>query len=377
MQSKNVNNYRGIDISKWQGDVDFGSVKNSGVKIVYIKATEGLSFIDPKFSTNYQKAKSAGLLVGFYHFFRGDVNPLSQANHFIKTISGTSADCKLAIDLESTNGLGKSDLTTNAITFLEEVKRQTGKEVVVYTYSNFAQTSIDNRLSVYPLWIANYGVNTPQNNPIWSSWVGFQYSSTGRISGISGNVDLDEFTDGILMNGIVSNPPQGSSSSSLNSNSYTVQSGDTLSVIAARYGTTSQALASVNGISNPNAIYVGQVLNIVGSSSSGGSNSKTTYTVRSGDTLSVIAARNGTTTQALASINGISNPNEIYVGQILNITGSASSTSSNAVTIYIVKSGDSLSVIAARFGKTVSSISVANGITNPNRIYVGQKLTIK
>lgn len=96
---------------------------------------------------------------------------------------------------------------------------------------------------------------------------------------------------------------------------YTVQSGDTLSSIAAKFGTNYQALASLNGISNPNLIYVGQVLRVNGSASTG----SVYYTVRSGDSLSAIASRFGTSYQSIAALNGLSNPNLIYAGQTLKI----------------------------------------------------------
>lgn len=96
---------------------------------------------------------------------------------------------------------------------------------------------------------------------------------------------------------------------------YTVQSGDTLSSIAAKFGTSYQALASLNGISNPNLIYVGQVLRVNGSASAG----SVYYTVRVGDNLSSIASRYGTSYQLIASLNGLANPNLIYVGQTLKI----------------------------------------------------------
>ncbi|MBU5317605.1 LysM peptidoglycan-binding domain-containing protein [Clostridium bornimense] len=99
-----------------------------------------------------------------------------------------------------------------------------------------------------------------------------------------------------------------------NGDTYIVKSGDTLSDIAAAYSTTYQHLAQINGISNPNLIYPGQVIKINGSSTN-----TTTYTVKSGDTLSGIAAMYGTTYQHLANINGISNPNLIYVGQVIKI----------------------------------------------------------
>lgn len=98
-----------------------------------------------------------------------------------------------------------------------------------------------------------------------------------------------------------------------------------------------------------------------------------TYTVRSGDTLSSIAAKFGTSYQALASLNGISNPNLIYVGQVLRVNGSASNTS----VYYTVRAGDNLSAIASRYGTSYQSIAVLNGLANPNLIYVGQTLKIK
>ena len=96
---------------------------------------------------------------------------------------------------------------------------------------------------------------------------------------------------------------------------YTVQSGDTLSSIASKFGTSYQALASLNGISNPNLIYVGQVLRVNGSASTG----SVYYTVRSGDNLSIIAAKFGTSYQSIASLNSLSNPNLIYAGQTLKV----------------------------------------------------------
>mgnify|MGYP001386332273 CR=1 FL=1 len=104
-------------------------------------------------------------------------------------------------------------------------------------------------------------------------------------------------------------------------NTYTVKSGDTLSGIAARYGTTWQNLQKLNGIANANKIYAGQVLKVTGSSSASTHSAPVarTYTVRSGDTLSGIAAKNGTTVQALAAKNGIKNVNLIHAGQTIRL----------------------------------------------------------
>lgn len=129
----------------------------------------------------------------------------------------------------------------------------------------------------------------------------------------------------------------GGSGTSSGDTVYIVKSGDTLSGIAAKYGTTYQALASYNGISNPNKISVGQKIKIPGSGSSGssgsassGSSGGTVYTVKAGDTLSGIAAKYGTTYQKLASYNGISNPNKISVGQKIKIPSGGSSSGSSS-----------------------------------------------
>lgn len=157
---------------------------------------------------------------------------------------------------------------------------------------------------------------------------------------------------------------------------YTVKSGDTLSAIASRYGMTVNALVMLNGIKNANLIYPGQVLRVADSGAGSTVTQKATtpitstgtqtYTVRYGDTLSGIASRYGTSTSTLASINGISNPNWIYPGQVLKLSGGSSARS------YTVRSGDTLSGIASRLGTSWTALKAKNGITNANLIYPGQ-----
>lgn len=159
---------------------------------------------------------------------------------------------------------------------------------------------------------------------------------------------------------------------------YTVKSGDTLSAIASRYGMTVNALVALNGIQNANLIYPGQVLRVADSGAGSTVTKKATtpitstgtqvYTVRYGDTLSGIASRYGTSTSTLASINGISNPNWIYPGQVLKLSGGSSTR------VYTVRSGDTLSGIASRLGTSWTALKVKNGLANANLIYPGQTL---
>lgn len=153
---------------------------------------------------------------------------------------------------------------------------------------------------------------------------------------------------------------------------YTVKSGDTLGEIAKRFGTTVDALAELNEISNPDLIQVGQKLKVNGTEkASAPKSSGTTYTVKAVDTLSEIAQKYGTTTNALAKANGISNPNLISVGQKLNVGGGSSKSTGGT---YKVKSGDTLSEIAQHLGVSTKHLQNKNGIKNANLIHPGQKL---
>lgn len=161
---------------------------------------------------------------------------------------------------------------------------------------------------------------------------------------------------------------------------YTVKAGDTLSQIAASHGTSYQNLASLNHLSNPNEIYVGQTLKLQATTSTpaqtptpAASTNQGTYTVKAGDTLSAIAAAHGTSYEALAQANGISNPNEIYVGQTLKFTAPTRTTSAKRGA-YTVTAGDTLYEIAQKVGVNWQQLAQTNHISQPYTIYVGQKL---
>lgn len=152
MQSRRNSNLKGIDVSNWKGDINFQGVKNDGVEVVYIKATDGNCYKDKYAKQNYNRAKEKGLNVGFYHFFRANKGVKDQANYFINYLNEiwtTNYDCKLALDIETTEEVGVRDLTSMCIEFLEEVKRLTGKEVGVYTYTSFANNNLYSMLSSF------------------------------------------------------------------------------------------------------------------------------------------------------------------------------------------------------------------------------------
>jgi len=154
---------------------------------------------------------------------------------------------------------------------------------------------------------------------------------------------------------------------------HIVQWGETMSSIARLYGTTVHAIATANGIANPHLIYAGQRL-VIPCESTPPPGGGWVYVVRYGDTLYSIARRFGVSAYAIAQANHLQNPNLIYVGQHLVIPGGGSPPSGGVW--YTVRPGDTLSSIAWRYGVSVWTIANANGISNPNLIYAGQRLYI-
>lgn len=386
--------YEGIDVSSWQGYIDYTKVKESGIEVVYIKASEGTTYKDPYFEYNYENAKANGLKVGFYHFLTATNvdQAIRQAQFFASVIKGKVPDCKLAMDFEQFNGgIGTEEINQISEAFMQTLKTLTQKEVIVYSNLYDSQRVFNLQLAEkYPLWLAYYGdynqLDDTSSN--WLTWDGVQYTSRGIVPGVDGYVDKNKFTQNIFLGESSECPsveePEPVPEEEPQTVYYTVKRGDTLWNIARNYGTTVQSIAGINGISNPNLIYPGQVLKIlVNDTSETGVNTMghIIYTVKSGDTLWNIARNYGTTVQNIAELNGIRNPNFIYIGQRLridvnySISASSGSGALQGIT-YIVRRGDNLWRIARRYGVTVRYIASLNNIQNPNRIYPGQILKI-
>lgn len=165
--------------------------------------------------------------------------------------------------------------------------------------------------------------------------------------------------------------------------SYVVKDGDTLTDIAQRFGADVNVLVTLNNLKDAGDIRAGQVIKIPGKQPADiATQPYGTYTVQRGETLGSIAARYDTTVAELMRINGISNPNLIHPGQVIKVPGSAGDGSSSGGssgggdTIYVVRRGDTLSQIAARYGVTSAAIAQANGIRDASKIYEGQRLVI-
>ena len=187
---------KGIDISSYQQNVDFVKVKNSGVEVVYIKATEGVTYINPLLKSQYDGVKAAGLKVGFYHYLR-DNDPILEAKHFLSVINGLSVNCKYAIDVEVALGQAVTKLSSNVRMFANYLISNK-KEVCIYTGDYFYANDLNSSVKDIPLWVAHYGVSKPDV----TKYIGFQYSGSGSLNGVNGLVDLDEFSSDIFVSSI-------------------------------------------------------------------------------------------------------------------------------------------------------------------------------
>lgn len=333
---------KGIDISKYQAGIDLNNIKNNGYDFVIIRAGytgwgDGESkAIDPSFEDFYSRAKASGLGVGAYYFTIATSyqEGVDEANWLYNNcLKGKQFDYPIYIDVEDDTG-GKQYLrkagknaTTQGIKGFCETLENLGYYVGIYAsdISGFKDMMNIDELTDYDKWVARYG-SKPQYVTEYGMW---QNTSSGRINGYSANLDLNEsykdYPSIIKSNGLngygkgtTSNNRQTNSNINTNTESiYTVVSGDTLSGIASKYGTTYQRLAEYNNIANPNKIYPGQQIKIPGSSNQ--SSSVAYYTVVSGDNLTKIANKYGTTVNQLVSWNNIANPNLIYPGQKLRV----------------------------------------------------------
>ena len=380
---------RGGDFSNWQGQINWDAVKTA-IQFAIVKASEGVGYKDVSLDRNKNEMRRVGIARGFYHFARGG-DARAEAEHFVACIGGVQKGEVLALDWEISYG-GNADAWCAA--FINRVKELTGVTCLFYANSSTVngQSWAAVRGTGAGLWVANYGPNNgnPNNAPAIGQWgvlAIWQFTSVGRVAGIGGNVDLDIFYGDVATfqkygaqsgSGAPVTPsptPAPAPAQIPNSSTYTVKSGDTLSGIAAKYGTTYQALAALNGIADPNKIGVGQVLKVTGSVPAV-AGSGTVYTVVSGDTLSAIGAKFGVSYQSIAAANGISDPNRIGIGQRLTIPGAGAAQPVASSSTYTIKPGDTLSGIASKFGTTYQRLAQINGISDPNKISAGSTIRI-
>ena len=313
----------GIDISMWQRDINLSAVK---ADFVIVKATEGIGYVDKTCDKFFQKALSLGKKIGFYHFARPTKNndPVREADFFYENCKGYFGKAIPILDWEAEN----KQNVAYAKAWLDRVYQRSGVKPVIYmsesVVNSYDWSSVAN--ADYGLWVAKYRDNATDYNynmsnagsrpkvKWWNFYCMWQWTSTGRLNGYSGNLDCNVFYgDGTTWD------------------KYAGKSGTTQPVKPTQQVKKSNeeiANEVINGVWGngedrkkrlTDAGYNYTVVQAIVNKKMAARNQSVYYVVKSGDTLSAIASKYGTTYQQLAKINGIANPNKIYPGQKIRV----------------------------------------------------------
>ena len=186
----------GVDVSQFQGTVDWSMVHGAGYDFAFIRATSGTTLADTQFANNWSGAGANGVIRGAYHFFHPSQDPVAQADFFVQTAGVPQAgDLPGVLDLEVTDGLNATDVRTAALAYLARVQQTTGRTPIIYLSTSFFNAiGSPSAFGSDTLWIANAGTTCPNiPDPPWSTWLFWQNSINGTVSGIGGTVDIDKF----------------------------------------------------------------------------------------------------------------------------------------------------------------------------------------
>lgn len=185
----------GIDVSHYQGRINWDEVaRDARVTYVYLKATEGTGNADDTYRYNFSECKRVGLKVGSYHFFRPQLSARAQFDQFVGHVETRRQDLLPVVDIETTNGVSDGVLQARLLEFCELLEREYGKKPIIYTGKNFYNKHIfsNTRLRSYKFFIAAYSFIEPELYDD-NDYVLWQYSATGSVRGIRGNVDMSRF----------------------------------------------------------------------------------------------------------------------------------------------------------------------------------------
>ena len=368
-----------VDISEYQSPsaINYDTFAKQ-VDHVIVRTMDA-DYEDKVHKTHHKELQKRGVPTAAYAFVRGqnDTHMVNEATMFYNRNKGNNVTMYW-LDVET---VSHPNMRHGISVYINKLRELGAKKVGLYiAHHLYEQLNLDTS-EADAVWIPHYGSGsaTADSKPNFPCDI-HQYTEHGRLPGYSGNLDLNRilsdkplefFTDGKASKKKPSKPKESTSNKSTSAQTYKVQSGDTLSGIAVKFGTTVANLSNLNGISNPNKINVGQLLYVKGTAKT------STYTVKSGDTLSGIAAKYGTTTKALQNLNGITNANLIYAGQKLIVSGKAKAKKKSTAKYHTVRSGDTVSGIAVKYGSTQKQIVNWNKLASANKIYVGQKLRVK
>ncbi|MBI5490086.1 MAG: hypothetical protein HY905_22320 [Deltaproteobacteria bacterium] len=186
---------QGIDISYYQGTIDWDAVAADGIDFAFIRVSDGVGFEDPEFDRNWAEAARVGIARGVYQFFRPGQDPVAQADLLISRMGALGpGDMPPVADVEDADGESAATIAANLAIWMDRVEAAIGRPPIIYTGLYFWRDSVGGAdFAEHPLWIANWGVSCPNIPDPWTDWLFWQDSASGSIAGISGDVDTDIF----------------------------------------------------------------------------------------------------------------------------------------------------------------------------------------
>lgn len=182
----------GVDISAHTGKIDFEKISEQEIDFLYLKATEGKTFVDRNFEKNYRNSRSSAVPVGFYHFFRFNRDGKDQAENFLKTIKGKKTRLPLVVDVEEWGNVkvkSREKVINELRIFIRLVELRTNKRVMIYANESSYSQYIMGNFDKYDLWICSFN-KKPDIDKKWTLW---QHSHKGKIAGAAGQVDINTF----------------------------------------------------------------------------------------------------------------------------------------------------------------------------------------
>ncbi len=183
----------GVDVSKWQGVVDFAKIKAAGNRYVFVKVTQGATGVDPDYARNVAGARAAGLSAGSYHFYSTDHDAASQFANLSAHLDLKPGDLPPVVDIEVFAQNSLPNLTAQLKAFLGSIETKYGVKPILYSGLSFAAQNLSG-FGDYPLWLAEYNdAPAPRMPTGWTHWTFWQFSQSGHVAGVNGAVDLDRF----------------------------------------------------------------------------------------------------------------------------------------------------------------------------------------
>lgn len=191
----------GVDVSRWQGEIDWPRLRTQGANFAYIKATDGGDHLDPMFKTNWRRAREAGIRHGAYHFFYWCRTAGEQADWFIRNVPREPDALPPVIDVEY-NGessckmrLSRAKVLEKMQVFMDKLERHYGQRPVIYTAPDFYHDNLRGEFTDYPFWLRSVAAHPSVRYP-GRKWLFWQYSGSGLSHGVTGKIDLNVFNGG-------------------------------------------------------------------------------------------------------------------------------------------------------------------------------------